>query len=128
MKPFQDSIRAALAAATGLSEADVVLEKPRDASHGDLAFPCFRLAKEKKEPPPKIAGELAARLSAELDDVEAVATGPFLNFKIDRPALARWLFEETLASDRPFGSSDVGAGKTVLIDLSSPNIAKPMHV
>jgi len=128
VKPFQDRIRAALAAATGLDEADVLLENPRDAAHGDLAFPCFRLAKEKKEPPPKIAAELAEHLTAELEDVEAVATGPFLNFRIDRPALARWLFEETLAGDRPFGSSDAGAGKTVVVDLSSPNIAKPMHV
>lgn len=128
MKPFQDRIRAALAAATGLAEADVLLEKPRDAAHGDLAFPCFRLAKERREPPPKIATDLAARLSSELGDVRAVATGPFLNFTIDRPALARWLFDAILDGERPFGSSDEGRGKTVLVDLSSPNIAKPMHV
>ena len=80
MQQFLDAIRAALAEASGLPEGEIKLERPRDPKLGDAAFPCFPLAKVLKKAPPAIAGELAATVNAKLDGVEAVATGPYLNF------------------------------------------------
>ena len=128
MRVFTKSIRAALAAAAQLPIEEIRLELPRNAAQGDLAFPCFRLAKERKAPPPKVAGELANTLSQSLKDVEVLATGPYLNFRIDRVRLAQVVVGEVLSGGAEYGRSDMGQGKTVVVDFSSPNIAKPMHV
>ena len=128
MRAFITQIQAAVAAATQLAPEDVRGETPRDLSMGDLAFPCFPLAKALKKAPPAIAAELAETLNASLDGITAVATGPYINFQIERAALAREVLGAIEAGGASFGASDEGAGKTVLIDLSSPNIAKPMHV
>ncbi|MEX1023986.1 MAG: arginine--tRNA ligase [Planctomycetota bacterium] len=126
MNEFTDRLRAAIAEATGLAPDDVKLERPRDASMGDLAFPCFPLAKTLRKAPPKIAAELAERLAQ--PDISVVATGPYLNFRIERGALARSVVGAVLRAGNAYGGSDEGAGKTIVIDFSSPNIAKPMHV
>ncbi|MBI5432888.1 MAG: arginine--tRNA ligase [Planctomycetes bacterium] len=129
---FADPIRTLLAAKSGLSVSEIRLEKPRDENLGDLAFPCFVLAKAKKAAPPAVAAELAAAIADELarQGVEATvtATGPYLNFRIERKALAREVFAAVGAAGSRYGGSDEGAGKTIVIDFSSPNIAKPMHV
>ena len=126
MKTFLDAIRAALAAETGLD--DPKLERPRDPKMGDAAFPCFRLAKERKAAPPKIAADLESALAARLDGIDVKATGPYLNFKVDRPLLARTVLREIAEQGASYGSQTVGEGQTVVIDFSSPNIAKPMSV
>ncbi|MCB9915517.1 MAG: arginine--tRNA ligase [Planctomycetes bacterium] len=128
MQQFTDSIRAALARHTGLAAEELKIESPRDASMGDLAFPCFVLAKALKQAPPKIAAELAAKLSAELEGIEAVATGPYVNFRIERALLGSTIVGDVLRQGADYGASALGAGKTVVIDLSSPNIGKPMSV
>ncbi|MEM6570847.1 MAG: arginine--tRNA ligase [Planctomycetota bacterium] len=126
MQTFLQAIRAALAAETGIE--DPKLETPRNASMGDVAFPCFVLAKERKAPPPKIAAELQDALNARLTDVEARATGPYLNFTIDRPALAASVLGEIAERSEGYGTTSEGDGKTIVVDFSSPNIAKPMSV
>ena len=126
MKPFLDAVRDALAAETGLDAAELRLETPKDASLGDIAFPCFPLAKALRNAPPKIAAELEGKLA--IDGITVKATGPYLNFTIDRARLAQTILGEIEAAGEACGHSDVGAGKTVVIDLSSPNIAKPMSV
>lgn len=128
MQRFSDGIRAALARHTGLALEELKLERPRDAALGDLAFPCFGLARARKLAPPAIAAELAAKLASEIADVEISAAGPYLNFRIARPALAAELFARIAEAGAGWGGSTRGAGKTVVIDYSSPNIAKPMHV
>ena len=128
MQEFADAIRAALAQHAGLEIGRIRLETPRDAALGDLAFPCFELAKARRAPPPKIAGELAAALAGGLAGVAVAATGPYLNFRIERGALARAVLGAIRAEGARYGGSDEGAGKTIVIDFSSPNIAKPMHV
>ncbi len=128
MKTFTDAIRRAIADATGLAAADVKLEAPRDAAMGDLAFPCFQVAKAARKPPPVVASELARSLPAELSGISVVATGPYVNFSIDRSDLARAVVGDVLHAGARYGGSDEGAGRTILIDFSSPNIAKPMHV
>ncbi len=127
LQTFVDRVRARLAELTGLPPEEVRLETPRDASLGDLAFPCFPLARSMRQAPPKIAADLAERLG-DLPEVEGRAVGPYLNFTIDRGALARTVVGAVLEQGEAYGGSDEGAGKTIVIDLSSPNIAKPMSV
>jgi len=128
MQQFTDSIRQALASATGLEVDALRLETPRDGKMGDFAFPCFVLAKTLKKAPPMIAAGLVDGLNSALEGIEAVATGPYLNFKIDRALLAEVMVSQVLAEGEGFGRSEHGDGAQVVIDLSSPNIAKPMSV
>ena len=126
MRLFADRIARAVAAATGLPENEIKIELPRDPAHGDLAFPCFGVAKAQKRPPPAVAAELAGKLA--IEDVSAQALGPYLNFRIERSVLARVVLTEIESQGAAYGSAKDGTGKTVVIDFSSPNIAKPMHV
>ena len=128
MRRFSESIRAALARRTGLDASQIKLEFPRDAALGDLSFPCFALSKAQRRAPPAIAAELAAALGSEIDAVRAEAAGPYVNFRIERGALAAEVLGSIAAQGERYGGSDEGAGRTVVIDFSSPNIAKPMHV
>jgi arginyl-tRNA synthetase len=128
MHTFHQRIRAAIAKHSGVPAEELKLELPRDAALGDLAFPCFVVAKALKQPPPAVAAELARKISTELADITAVATGPYINFKIRRADLARAVLGEIEAAGARFGGSSEGAGRTIVIDFSSPNIAKPMHV
>ena len=128
MQTFLDAVRDAIAAEADLDSGEVRLETPRDPKLGDIAFPCFVLAKKLKNAPPKIAAELADKLNARLEGIRAAATGPYLNFTIDRDLLARTVLAEIAEQADSFGGSNVGAGKKIVIDLSSPNIAKPMSV
>ncbi len=128
MQQFLDAVRDALAAETGVARDEIQLATPRDAKLGDIAFPCFVLAKQLKNAPPKIAAELAEKLNARLTDIVAAAAGPYLNFTIERSALAAVVLGEIAERGERYGGSELGTGKTVVIDLSSPNIAKPMSV
>jgi len=128
MQQFSDAVREVLARHAGLEADQIRLETPRDAALGDLAFPCFQLAKLRKAPPPRIAAELAAALAGELTDVAVAAAGPYLNFTVERGALARAVLGAIAEQGARYGGSDEGRGQTIVIDLSSPNIAKPMHV
>ncbi|HYF91204.1 MAG TPA: arginine--tRNA ligase [Symbiobacteriaceae bacterium] len=105
------------------------LVPPPNAAMGDIAFPCFSLAKGLRKAPSAIAANLAASLrsaglTAPLADVRA--DGPYLNLFLDRPFAGAALIERAHAEH--WGSSGSGAGRTVVIDFSSPNIAKPMHL
>jgi arginyl-tRNA synthetase len=128
METFLRLVRAALAAETGLPDAEIRLENPKNPAQGDLAFPCFAVAKARKAAPPAIAAELAPRVSALLSGIECSAAGPYLNFKIERAALASVILGEITSLGRAYGRSSEGVGKTIVIDYGSPNIAKPMHV
>ena len=114
----------------GMELADIMqlVEVPADTSHGDYAFPCFRLAKVLRKAPPLIAAELADEISAEplFEKVEPI--NAFLNMFISREFFTRSVLEEALESGDGFGRSDEGAGKTVIVEFSSPNIAKPFHI
>jgi arginyl-tRNA synthetase len=128
MKPFLDAVRDALQAETGLDPAELRLETPKDPSMGDIAFPCFPLAKALRNAPPKIAAELEGKLAARLENITPKANGPYLNFTVERATLARTILGEIEAAGERYGHSDLGTGKKIVVDLSSPNIAKPMSV
>jgi arginyl-tRNA synthetase len=101
-----------------------MLEVPPNPELGDLAFPCFTLAKTLRKAPPLIAQELAEKVSG--NQVKAVATGGYLNFFFDHARMAEEILAE--ASKENYGQSNVGNGKRVIIDMSSPNIAKPFGI
>jgi arginyl-tRNA synthetase len=128
MDALIDPIRRAIADVAGLAEDEIRVEQPRDPKLGDFAFPCFPLAKARKEAPPKIAAELRDSLAAALPGVAVDAAGPYLNFRYEPPALADTILGAIEAQGARYGGSEEGAGRTIVIDLSSPNIAKPMHV
>lgn len=119
---FAAPIRAALAAALGVEASAIQLERPKNEEHGEFALPCFRFAKPAGKNPAQLAGDLAASL--DVADVSASAVGPFLNFQIDRTALAR----QVLADAGAEGYGRANDGELSIVEYSSPNIAKPMHV
>ena len=115
----------------GLTEEDVLelVEVPTDPAKGDYAFPCFRLAKAFRKAPHQIAEDLAGdgRLITEaVSHVHGV--GAYVNFFLKREVLAREVIGAVRAAGDGFGRSDVGAGRKVIVEFSSPNIAKPFHI
>lgn len=101
---------------------------PPNTDMGDYALPCFKFAKTLRKSPVAIAQELAEKIPT--DDVisEVTALNGYLNFKINKSGLARETLEKVLSLGDDFGSSKIGEGKTICIDYSSVNIAKPFHI
>ena len=127
---FKEYTADALVELTGLEKEAVIsaLETPPDEKMGDLAFPCFPLAKVLRKAPPIIAQELAEKF-ADNDAFERVeSAGGYLNFFFKRGAFIKDTIEGVKAAGDNWGSSDMGGGKTVLVEYSSPNIAKPFHI
>ena len=123
-----DMIAASFPQAQGLPEdLSALLEVPPDPSLGDYAFPCFKLSKALRMGPPMIAQKLAAALHDErVARVQCV--GGYLNFFFNRENFARELLSAVMAAPERWGSGTAGAGKTVVLDYSSINIAKCFHI
>lgn len=105
-----------------------MLEVPPTNDMGDYALPCFRLAKVLRKSPALIASELAASFPCDGIISEVTAVNGYLNFKVDRVGYAEATLAEVLHKGEKYGSSDIGGGKTICIDYSSINIAKPFHI
>lgn len=112
-----------------LSQEEIydLLEKPKQDEHGDIAFPTFQLARIFRKNPNEIAAELASKFNAPLiDDVKNV--GPYVNFYLNRKMVSESVIKTVLDEGSNYGDHNVGKGQNVPIDLSSPNIAKPMSM
>lgn len=130
MLAFKEQIAEVLSSLTGVEKEELLssLEIPPEAELGEYAFPCFALARSWKKPPQAIAAELAAKIEPEkyLDKVQNA--GPYLNFFVNRPYLFSRLLPEIARLGPAYGQSAEGEGKTVVIDYSAPNIAKPFGI
>ena len=109
------------------AELATMLEYPPDGAMGDLALPCFKLSKSLRRSPMEIASRLAETLShPAFASIEAV--GGYLNFKKDASAFAARVVNTVLSVGDTYGAPAIGDGKTVVLDYSSPNVAKPFHI
>ncbi len=102
-----------------------LIEVPADTSHGDFAFPTFRLAKVMRQAPPKIAADIAEQFNSPIvENVEVV--GGFLNLRLAHDAVSKLMLEDIVSED--FGATNVLTDKIFVVDFSSPNIAKPFSM
>ena len=108
-------------------EIRISLETPPNYEMGDFAFPVFSLAKVYRKNPMAIASEIADSLESELfEKIESKSA--YINFFINKEVLAKSILEESKKSKDTFGKVNIGEGKNVIVEYSSPNIAKPFHI
>jgi len=108
-----------------------LIEIPPSFSMGDFAFPCFFLAKQMKTSPNEIAKKIRADLGAvslpkEFESIET--QGPYINFFLNKKSLTEKTINDVLELKDKYGSSQIGKGKTIVVEFSSPNIAKPFGI
>ena len=116
----------------GVSSEEIssLLVPPKDLGYADLALPCFRFAKALRKSPVEIANTLASEISESLPPflLSCTALNGYLNFKFARDDMAKSTLLKVYEEKDDYGKSDLGAGKTICIDYSSVNIAKPFHI
>lgn len=111
-----------------LDEIENMIEVPKEVEMGDYAFPCFRLAKQLRKSPAIITKDIAKDIIAPDFISKVEVAGGYINFFIDREILAKNTLAEAISAGENYGRSEIGKGKTVCIDFSSINIAKPFHI
>ena len=111
-----------------LEEIVELIEIPPNSDMGDYAFPCFKLAKVFRKAPNMIASDLAENIAVEGAVSKVEPAGGYVNFFVNKSQLAKTVINDVLTKGKKYGHSDLGKDKTVVIDFSSPNIAKPFHI
>ncbi|WP_290062491.1 arginine--tRNA ligase [Paraclostridium bifermentans] len=111
-----------------LEEIVGLIETPPNSEMGDYAFPCFRLAKVFRKAPNMIAADLAESIEAKDAISKVEPAGGYVNFFVNKSQLAKNVINDVLTQGKKYGHSELGKDKTVVIDFSSPNIAKPFHI
>lgn len=128
---FKEEIAKSISKIINLSYEELIIniEIPKDEKQGDYAFPCFRLAKVLKKSPQVIAEEISQNIEFENNLIDKTGViGGYLNFFVDKKILAETVTKELSQRKEEYGKSDFGKGKNVIVEYSSPNIAKPFHI
>ena len=130
MIQFKNEIAKEISKATEIEQSEIegYIEIPKDQNNGEYAFPCFRLAKTFKKSPQAIAEEIKEKIEIDNNVVEKIEVlGGYINFYINKKLLAKEVLEE-IANNEEYGKSEIGKGKNIIVEYSSPNIAKPFHI
>ena len=128
---FKSYIAEAISKATNINKDEIesYVEIPKDETNGDFAFPCFRLAKELKQSPVNIANNIKDNIKVDSNIISKIdVVNGFLNFYVAKVCLAKETIQKFDAQKEDYGKSNIGEGKTVIVEYSSPNIAKPFHI
>ena len=142
MKDFKREVAKLITQIPAIKEAEIdeksayeMIEKPANSENGDFAFPCFRLAKALRKSPQMIAEDITKAISElqnsqglELDFEKIENVNAYVNFFVSRSVFCVETLKEVLQKGNKYGSSDAGKNKKVLVEYSSPNIAKPFHI
>ena len=131
MIDFKEEIAKKIAEVVQLDKNELMqyIEIPPNAELGDYAFPCFKLAKTLRKAPPMIATEIKENIVIDGKIIEKIdVVGGYLNIYINKETLIKTTLGEVASKKEEYGSSNLGDGKNVVIEYSSPNIAKPFHI
>ena len=131
MIDFKEEIAKKIAKTIDLDYLEIkkTVEIPKEKNMGEYAYPCFRLAKVLKKTPQIIAEEIKSKIELSDDLIEKIEVkGGYLNFFVNKKTLTETVIEEFNQKQENYGKSDYGKGKNVIVEYSSPNIAKPFHI
>lgn len=128
---FKSYIAEAISSVTSIDKEEIktYIEIPKVETNGDFAFPCFRLAKELKQSPVNIANNIKENIKVDNNIISKIdVVNGFLNFYIAKSCIAKETIMKFDSQKEDYGKSEIGEGKTVIVEYSSPNIAKPFHI
>ena len=128
---FKGLIAEAISNVTNISKEEIkqFIEIPKEESNGDYSFPCFRLAKELKNSPVNIANNIKENIKIDENVISKIdVVNGYLNFYVSKENIVKTAIDKFESQKEEYGKSNIGEGKTVLVEYSSPNIAKPFHI
>ena len=110
-------------------DANIIVEEPKNPAMGDIALPMFTMIKTLKKPVPEITKEASDVISKSFDVIENInPTGPFINIVLNKALISKHIIKDVFEKKEEYGTSTIGCGQTVVLDYSSPNIAKSFSV
>lgn len=130
MIDFKEIIAEKIANVTNLDSKEIkgYIEIPPNSDMGDYAFPCFKLARALKKSPQIIAEELKEKINIDENIEKIEVVGGYLNIFVNKLVLIKTVLEEITVKKELYGSNLSGNGKNIIVEYSSPNIAKPFHI